>query len=77
MRRANGLAGPEIPFAARVVAACDAFDAMVTERPYSAALAHEAAIAELHECAGSQFDPDVVATLIDVLSSARMTESAA
>jgi diguanylate cyclase (GGDEF)-like protein len=69
----NGLAGTEIPFAARVVAACDAFDAMVAERPYSPALTPEAAIAELHECAGSQFDPDVVATLVAELSSARVT----
>jgi diguanylate cyclase (GGDEF)-like protein/putative nucleotidyltransferase with HDIG domain len=66
----NGLAGVEIPFAARVVAACDAFEAMIAERPYSPAVAPEAAIAELHECAGSQFDPDVVATLVAELSSA-------
>src|SRR6202035_1348424 len=43
----KGLAGTEIPFGARVVAACDAFDAMVTERPYSPALAPAAAVAEL------------------------------
>jgi diguanylate cyclase (GGDEF)-like protein len=73
----NGLAGTEIPFAARVVAACDAFDAMITKRPYSPALASEAAIAELHECAGSQFDPDVVATLVAELSSARVARPAA
>jgi HD-GYP domain-containing protein (c-di-GMP phosphodiesterase class II) len=73
----NRLTGPEIPFAARIVAACDAFDAMVTERPYSSALAPEAAIAELQECAGSQFDPDVVAMLVEELSSAHMARSAA
>jgi HD-GYP domain-containing protein (c-di-GMP phosphodiesterase class II) len=66
----DGLAGREIPFAARVVAACDAFDAMIAERPYSPALSPDAAIAELVECAGSQFDPDVVATLVAELSSA-------
>jgi putative nucleotidyltransferase with HDIG domain len=73
----NRLTGRAIPFAARVVAACDAFDAMVTERPYSPALAPEAAIAELHECAGSQFDPDVVAMLVEELSSAHVARSAA
>jgi diguanylate cyclase (GGDEF)-like protein/putative nucleotidyltransferase with HDIG domain len=73
----NGLAGEEIPFAARVVAACDAFDAMVAERPYSPARSPDAAIAELHECAGSQFDPDVVATLVAELSAWRLERSAA
>lgn len=73
----NGLAGREIPFAARVVAACDAYDAMVAERPCSPALPPEAAVAELHECAGSQFDPDVVATLVAELSSWRVARSAA
>lgn len=73
----NGLAGREIPFAARVVAACDAYDTMVAERPYSPARTPEAAIAELRECAGSQFDPDVVATLITELSPAHVTRFAA
>jgi diguanylate cyclase (GGDEF)-like protein/putative nucleotidyltransferase with HDIG domain len=73
----HGLAGREIPLAARIVAACDAYDAMVTGRPYSPALAPEAAIAELHECAGSQFDPDVVEVLAAELSSAALARSAA
>jgi diguanylate cyclase (GGDEF)-like protein/putative nucleotidyltransferase with HDIG domain len=68
----NGLAGQEIPLAARVVAACDAWDAMVSERPYSPALAPEAAIAELNECANSQFDPDVVQALVAELAAARI-----
>jgi diguanylate cyclase (GGDEF)-like protein len=66
----SGLAGGEIAFAARVVAACDAFDAMVAERPYSPALPIDAALAELAECAGLQFDPDVVAALIAEVSAA-------
>jgi putative nucleotidyltransferase with HDIG domain len=66
----NGLAGKEIPFAARVVSTCDAFDAMVAERPYSPALAPEAATAELLECAGSQFDPEIVDALVAELSTA-------
>jgi two-component system, cell cycle response regulator len=73
----TGLAGLEIPLAARIVAACDAYDAMVAERPYSPALAPEAAIAELHECAGSQFDPDVVAALVAELCLARVARPTA
>jgi diguanylate cyclase (GGDEF)-like protein len=73
----SGLAGGEIPFAARVVAACDAFDAMVAERPYGPALPIDAALAELAECSGSQFDPDVVAMLIAELSAAHVERSAA
>jgi diguanylate cyclase (GGDEF)-like protein len=73
----SGLAGGEIPFAARVIAACDAFDAIVAERPYSPALPIDAALAELAECAGAQFDPVVVAALIAELSAAQVERSAA
>jgi diguanylate cyclase (GGDEF)-like protein/putative nucleotidyltransferase with HDIG domain len=55
------LAGEEIPLGSRIVAVCDAYDAMITTRAYRAALAPEVAIAELHRCAHSQFDPRVVA----------------
>jgi two-component system cell cycle response regulator len=54
------LAGEAIPLGARIVAVCDAYDAMTTERPYSAAMSPSAAIAELRRCAGTQFDPAVV-----------------
>jgi diguanylate cyclase (GGDEF)-like protein len=54
------LAGAEISLGARVVAVCDAFDAMVSERPYARALSHHEAVAELRRCAGTQFDPAVV-----------------
>jgi HD-GYP domain-containing protein (c-di-GMP phosphodiesterase class II) len=73
----SGFAGREIPFAARVVAVCDAFEAMVAERPYSPAMAPGAALAELAECAGSQFDADVVAALVAELSAAQVEHSAA
>jgi HD-GYP domain-containing protein (c-di-GMP phosphodiesterase class II) len=56
----DGLAGEEIPLGARIVAVCDAFDAMTTDRPYREAMPAAAAIAELHRCAGEQFDPRVV-----------------
>jgi len=54
------LAGEQIPLGARIVAVCDAYDAMTSERPYQRRLDHAAALAELRRCAGSQFDPRVV-----------------
>jgi two-component system, cell cycle response regulator len=56
----DGLAGDGIPLGARIVAVCDAYQAMTSERPYSAAMSHEDAVQELRSCAGSQFDPRVV-----------------
>jgi two-component system, cell cycle response regulator len=60
---ADGLAGDEIPVAARIVAACDAYSAMTSSRPYRAALSRSDAITELQRCAGSQFDPRVIEIL--------------
>jgi diguanylate cyclase (GGDEF)-like protein len=65
----DGLAGEEIPLAARIILACDAYDAITTERPYSPARDPEAAIAELHKCAGTQFDSRVVGALEQVVRS--------
>ena len=56
----DGLAGDAIPLGARIVAVCDAFDAMVSDRPYSPGMPPTAALYELRRCAGSQFDPLVV-----------------
>ena len=52
--------GEQIPLGARIVAACDAFDAMTSERPYCSAMPVEAALAELRANAGRQFDPTIV-----------------
>jgi HD-GYP domain-containing protein (c-di-GMP phosphodiesterase class II) len=60
----DGLVGEEIPLAARIVAACDAFEAMTTTRPYREARTAEAALAELERCSGTQFDPAVVDVLV-------------
>jgi HD-GYP domain-containing protein (c-di-GMP phosphodiesterase class II) len=54
------LVGDEIPLGARIIAACDAFDAMTTDRPYQPAVPVREALAELRRCAGGQFDPMVV-----------------
>ena len=55
------LAGDDIPLAARILFVADAYDAMTTERVYRGRLTHEHAIRELERCAGTQFDPGVVA----------------
>ena len=62
----DGLAGEDIPLAARIVSACDAFNAMTTDRSYRKALSVEVAVAELRNNAGTQFDPDVVDALVAV-----------
>src|SRR4051794_1423837 len=66
----DGLAGEEIPLAARVILICDAYDAITSGRPYSPARDPEAALAEIRRCAGSQFDPNLVAVLERVVRSA-------
>ena len=63
----DGLTGEEIPLAARIVFACDAYNAMTTDRPYRQGMPSEAALAELRDNAGTQFDPWVVAGLIRVI----------
>jgi len=60
----DGLRGEEIPRGARIVAVCDAYEAMTGDRAYRRALPHDAACAELRASAGSQFDPEVVETFI-------------
>jgi HD-GYP domain-containing protein (c-di-GMP phosphodiesterase class II) len=62
----DGLAGEEIPLVARIVCCCDAFSAMTTDRPYRKARPPHEALAELERCAGTQFDPRVVAALVAV-----------
>ncbi|HEX7255069.1 MAG TPA: HD domain-containing phosphohydrolase [Gaiellaceae bacterium] len=61
----DGLAGEQVPLLSRIVAACDAFHAMIAERPYRPALSEEHAVAELRRCSGSQFDPAVVEAVIE------------
>jgi diguanylate cyclase (GGDEF)-like protein len=63
----DGLAGEEIPLGARIVFACDTYDAMTTDRPYRAGLPVEEARNELRRVAGTQLDPLVVEALLGVL----------
>ncbi len=66
----HGLSGEEIPIGARVVAVVDAYDAIVSARPYKKALAKDKAISELEKNAGTQFDPRVVAAFLQVVRAA-------
>jgi diguanylate cyclase (GGDEF)-like protein len=63
----DGLAGEAIPIEARIVCAADAYSAMTTNRPYSAARSPREAAAELRRSAGAHFDPKVVEALLAVI----------
>ena len=63
----DGLAGDAIPLGSRVIAVCDAFDAMISSRPYSSAKTIDEALAELRRCAGTQFDPAIVGAFEQVM----------
>jgi two-component system cell cycle response regulator len=72
----DGLAGDAIPFAARVIAVCDSFSAMTSDRPYRPALSPEKAVEELRRCAGSQFDPGIVEAFCRAYSAGELTPAA-
>jgi diguanylate cyclase (GGDEF)-like protein len=63
----DGLSGRLIPIGSRIILACDAYHAMITDRPYREALSPPEAAAQLRAGALAQFDPDVVEALLDLL----------
>jgi putative nucleotidyltransferase with HDIG domain len=65
----DGLAGDDIPVAARIVFCCDAYSAMTTDRPYRKAMSQADAVAELRQNSGSQFEPRVVEALERVIEN--------
>ncbi len=66
----NGLKGDEIPLGARIIAIADAFDAMVSNRAYRKGKTPQEALAILEQCAGRQFDPDLVEIFKEILPDA-------
>jgi diguanylate cyclase (GGDEF)-like protein len=73
----DGLAGEEAPLAARIIRACSAFVAMISERPYRPALTEEDALAELLRLAGTEYDPTVMRVLVAHVRDEREAERAA
>jgi HD-GYP domain-containing protein (c-di-GMP phosphodiesterase class II) len=71
----DGLAGEAIPLEARIIGVCDAYHAMTTTRSYRAAMAVADALDELRRCAGTQFDPAVVAAALHLLAVAALDEA--
>jgi len=63
----QGLKGEKIPVLSRIIAIVDAYEVMITGRPYKKAVSKKEAIAELEKCSGTQFDPDLVKRFIEIL----------
>jgi HD-GYP domain-containing protein (c-di-GMP phosphodiesterase class II) len=70
----DGLRGENIPLVARIIFACDTFSAMTTDRSYRKARSAEEAVAELRRCSGTQFDPAVVHTLVEIVTEGELAD---
>ena len=69
----DGLAADDIPLGARILAVCDAYEAMTAGRSYEPAIEPEAALAEIEKMRGSQFDPRVAATFVRMVAQLEAT----
>jgi HD-GYP domain-containing protein (c-di-GMP phosphodiesterase class II) len=65
----DGLKGEQIPLGARIIAVAEAFDAIVSDRPFKSARTFDEAVAEIRRCSGTQFDPKAVDALIQLIES--------
>ena len=65
----QGVAGTEIPLGARMIAVADAFDAMISDRPYRAAMSIAEAVEEIERCADTQFDPVIVTAFLKTVQA--------
>jgi HD-GYP domain-containing protein (c-di-GMP phosphodiesterase class II) len=63
----DGLSGEDVPYEARILTICDAYDAMTSDRPYREGLSVTEAVEELRACAGTQFDPRLVEPFLEGL----------
>jgi HD-GYP domain-containing protein (c-di-GMP phosphodiesterase class II) len=63
----DGLRGEDIPLTARIVSVADAFDSMIRARPYGYGISRKAALSEIEENSGTQFDPRIVRALLEVV----------
>jgi two-component system cell cycle response regulator len=68
----DGLAGEQIPLGARIIAVCDAYHAMTSDRVYQPPIDPQAALMELRRCAGTQLDPNVVAIFCEEMETGRL-----
>jgi len=70
-----GISGEEIPLQCRILSIVDAYDAMTSDRPYRMAMSNEDALAEIHHCSGTQFDPVLVEKFITMLNQKIIQET--
>lgn len=69
-------AADDIPLGGRILAVADAFDAMLSNRPYREAFEIDRALAEIRECAGSQFDPELAEAFLDAVAAGEIEPAA-
>jgi HD-GYP domain-containing protein (c-di-GMP phosphodiesterase class II) len=70
----NGLSGEEWRLEGKILAVCDTYDAMTSDRPYRKALSHGIAIQEIRDHSGLQFDPEVAAAFIQICEEGRLQQ---